>query len=84
MTIIKLTDEEFEAWRHSPLTQLIFDGYLADEMQLTRKKHDAAAWVAPLMPEVHASYRERWETLEWLRNMTAEELREWMEENRTK
>lgn len=75
---MKLTPEEFEAWREAPMTRLILDRYIAAEKAVTRETHDAAAWELPLDPAEHAALRERYETLEWIQGLNFEELSEWL------
>lgn len=75
---MKLTPEEFEAWREAPMTRLILDQYVPSEMVRTRETHDAAAWEAPLDSAQHSVMRERYETLEWLHDLTFEELHKWL------
>lgn len=75
---MKLTPEDFEAWRESPMTRLVLDRYARAEMKRTREAHDDMAWDGPLDPARHASLRERYETLEWIQGLTCEELSEWL------
>lgn len=75
---MKLTADDFEAWRHSPLSELILSKFLTAEMQKTRAGHEGASWQGPLADSDHAAYRERYETLEWLKNLTFEEVDEWL------
>lgn len=75
---MKLTEDDFEAWRHHPLTELVLDRYVADEMAKTRASHDAEAWGGPLEPDRHAALRERYETLEWMKDISFQEIIEWM------
>lgn len=75
---MKLTRDDFEAWRHNPLTELILDRYVADEMAKTRVMHDNEAWGGPLDPDRHAALRERYETLEWMTEISFDEVEEWM------
>lgn len=73
-----LTRDDFEAWRHNPLTELILDRFLQTEMTITKGQHDAEAWLGPLDPARHAAFRERYETLEFVRQISFEEIKEWM------
>ena len=75
---MKLTKDEFEAWRGNPMTELILDRYLEAEKQLTRNEHDDEAWGGPLSEARHAVYRERFETLEFVQTLDFEELQEWL------
>ncbi len=75
---MKLTPDDFEAWRHNPLTELILDRFLVAEMNTTKAMHDGEAWDGPLDPARHAAFRERHETLEWLRTLTFEEIEAWL------
>ncbi len=72
------TRDDFEAWRGNPLTELILDRYLRAELDRTKATHDEMAWGGPLEPAQHAAFRERYETLEWLREMSFEEIDGWM------
>lgn len=75
---MKLTRDDFELWRHQALTELILDRYLADRMNAAKAMHDEEAWGGPLSPERHASLREHYETLESIRELTFDELHEWL------
>jgi hypothetical protein len=75
---MKLTREDFELWRHQGLTELILDRYVAARMNAAKAVHDAEAWSGPLEPERHASLREHYETLESIRDLTFDELHEWL------
>lgn len=75
---MKLTAADFELWRHAPITELILDRLLGGEMALTKARHDDEAWSGPLLPEQHAAFRERYETLEWLRTLTFEQIEGWL------
>jgi hypothetical protein len=75
---MKLTRDDFEAWRHNPLTELILDRYVTDEMAKTRAMHDTEAWNGPLDLDRHAALRERFETLEWMKEISFDEVEEWM------
>ena len=74
----RLTREEFEAWRASPLTELILGRFIADEMAATKARHDAQAWEGPLAPETHTAYRERYETLEFMNTLDFETVEAWL------
>ncbi len=75
---MKLTPEDFEAWRTSPLTRLVLDRFLGEQMGLTRGTHQELGWEGLLDPERHAALRERYETLEWIQGLSFEELSEWL------
>lgn len=75
---MKFTRDEFEAWREHPMTRLVLDQYVRDQLTLTRETHDDEAWNGRLDPEKHASLRERHETLEWIQELSFEELSEWL------
>lgn len=79
---LKLSREDFEAWRHSPLAELIFDRLIQDEMNVTKAQHDAEAWEAPLQPERHAAFRERYETLEFIRTLSFDQIEDWLNEEK--
>lgn len=77
---MRFTADDFEAWRHSGITELILDRFVAAEMRVTREQHDAAAWNGPLEPEEHAAYRARHDTLELIRHLTFEDVEAWLRE----
>lgn len=77
---MKLTREDFDAWRASPLTELVLDRYIRDRMALARATHDAEAWGGPLTPDRHAVLREQYETLESLAELDFDDLSEWLQE----
>lgn len=77
---MKLTRDDFDAWRASPLTALVLDRYVGGRMALARATHDAEAWGGPLAPERHAVLREQYETLESLHELDFDDLMEWLQE----
>jgi hypothetical protein len=77
---MKLTAEDFDAWRANPLTQLILDRYIGEEMSITRDQHNAEAWEGPVDVGRHAALRERYETLEFVQGLTFKDLDEWLRE----
>ena len=77
-----LTRDDFDAWRHSPLTELILDRVLQWEMNKTKALHDEAAWEGPLLPEAHAVLRERHDTLSWVRSLDFEAVEERLTEEK--
>jgi hypothetical protein len=77
-----LTREDFDAWRHNPLTELVLDRVLQHEMNKTKAAHDAAAWEGPLPPEAHMSLRERHDTLAWLRSLDFETVEDRLREEK--
>lgn len=78
---MKLTSDDFEAWRHSPLTELIFDKLLQFEMDVTKAQHDVEAWDGVLGDVRHTAFRERYDTLEWLKTLSFEDLHKWLTED---
>jgi hypothetical protein len=77
---MKLTADDFEIWRTSPLTQLVFDEFLRAEKAETEAQLFLEAWEGPQTPERHAALRERCDTLDFVREIDFEQLNEWLTE----
>lgn len=77
---MKLTPDDFEIWRTSPLTQLVLDRYLGEEMMRTRDVLYAEAWEGPQTPDRHAALRERYEALNFVSEIDFEQLNDWLAE----
>ena len=77
---MKLTKTDFEAWRELPMTRLVLDDFLGDEQAKTRSSHSVGAWNGPLNLEAHVAYRERYETLRFVRQTDFEDLDRWLKE----
>jgi len=79
---MKPSPEAFEQWRHSPVTEWLLDTFLKAEMERTKRTFEAAAWdggFGELHRIVHASHRERYETLDWMRGLDMEIIEKTME-----
>jgi hypothetical protein len=77
---VKLTPDDFEIWRTSPLTQLVLDRFLGAEQDRTEAQLIGEAWEGPMTPERHAALRERYETLGFVRGADFEQLNDWLTE----
>ena len=74
---MKPSPEAFEQWRASPVTEWLMDTFLKAEMERTKREYQERAWHG--MGDVLAEYRERYETLEWVRSLNVEIIEETME-----
>jgi hypothetical protein len=77
---MKLTADDFEIWRTSPLTQLVLDEFLAVERGNTKTQLFVEAWEGRLEPARHAALRERCDTLDFVREIDFEQLNDWLTE----
>jgi hypothetical protein len=66
---LKPTQEQFEEWRSSPITEWLFDTFVPAEMLRTRESYQNRAWEGGADEVAHATHRERYETLDWLRGL---------------
>lgn len=66
---MKPTPEQFEEWRANPVTEWLLDTFVANEMRRTRETFEERAWEGQGDPITHATHRERYETLDWLRGL---------------
>jgi hypothetical protein len=67
--MIKPTREQFEEWRSHPVTEWVMDRFLAAEMRRTRGAFDERAWAGGVDAADHRVYRERHDTLDWVRGL---------------
>lgn len=65
--MIKPTAEQFEEWRSHPVTEWLLDAFVPAEMLRTREAFQDQAWEGQAGEVIHATHRERYDTLEWLR-----------------
>jgi hypothetical protein len=77
--VIKPTPEQFEAWRANPVTEWLLDTFVAAEMQRTRESFQDRAWEGQADEIAHATHRERYETLDWLRSLDMETIEQTLE-----
>lgn len=78
LRLAKPSAEQFEQWRANPMTEWVM-GFLAAEMARTRRECDERAWHGPLDAAAHAAYRERHETLDWLRTLDMDTIERTLE-----
>lgn len=74
---MKPTPEAFEQWRASPVTEWLLDTFLKAEMERTKLTFQEQAWEDGA-PDL-AVYRERHETLDWVRSLDMEIIEKTME-----
>jgi len=75
----KPSPEQFEEWRSHPVTEWLFDTFLAAEMVRTRESFQDRAWEGDLSEVAHATHRERYETLDWVRGLDMQTIDETLE-----
>jgi hypothetical protein len=68
------TDDAIEEWRAHPVTEWFMDVFIPAEMNRTRAAFNEAAWSGQVDGVAHAAYRERHDTLEWVRTLDAETI----------
>lgn len=77
---MKPSPEAFEQWRASPVTEWLLDTFLKAEMERTKRVFQEMCWEEPGgPPEDGATYRERYETLDWVRGLDMEIIEKTME-----
>jgi len=76
---LKPSPEAFEQWRASPVTEWLLDVFLKAEMERTKRTFEARAWQGVGSPDDWLTHRERYETLDWVRNLNVEIIEETME-----
>jgi len=67
-----------EEWRANPVTEW-FMGFLEAEMTRTKQSFQDRAWEGDLSEVAHATHRERYETLDWLRGLDMQTIDETLE-----
>lgn len=72
--MIKPTPEQIEEWRANPVTEFVLDTFLAAEMARTKRAFQDRAWEGSADEADHRVYRERHDTLEWVRQLDAETI----------
>lgn len=76
---MKPTPEQFEEWRGHPVTEWLLDTFVPAEMARTRESFQDKAWEGDLSEVSHASHRERYETLDWLRSLDMQTIEQTLE-----
>lgn len=66
---MKPTPEQFEEWRSHPITEWLLDSFVPAEMLRTRESFQDKAWEGHGDEIAHATHRERYDTLDWLRGL---------------
>jgi hypothetical protein len=74
---VKPSPEAFEQWRGSPVTSWLLDDFLGAEVERTKKTFQDQAWGGS-EPDL-AAYRERYDTLQWIRGLDMEIIEKTME-----
>jgi hypothetical protein len=64
----KPSPDQFEGWRANPITEW-FMKFLAAEMARTKQNFQEQAWEGHGDGIAHATHRERYETLDWVRGL---------------
>ncbi len=77
--MIKPTPEQWEEWRSHPVTEWLFDNFVPAEMRRTRETFEERAWEGMGDPIAHATHRERYDTLDWLRGLDMATIDETLE-----
>lgn len=74
---MKPSPEAFEQWRASPVTEWLLDTFLRAEMERTKREFQERSWGGE--DDVLREYRERYETLDWIRGLDMEIIEKTME-----
>ena len=80
---MKPTAAQFDEWRANPITEWLFDTFVPAEMARTREAFQDRAWEGQVDEVAHATHRERYETLEWLRSLDMATIEETLEMQET-
>lgn len=78
--MIKPTPEQFEEWRSSPVTEWLLDKFVPAEMARTKATFQERAWAGSADEADHRVYRERHDTLEWVRGLDMPTIEETLKE----